>query len=403
MEAFNRPHVYRLSDRAHHLFEQLAQNPDNGASASLAKDIAMLSSLFTKERTRISARYLDDPALKAGYAAYFLPVNFAKVQLLLSEMPDDWAERSELSVLDIGAGPGTASLAVWDWLATHAQVNPPALHVTAVDHSTAALKQSARLWQIYGQEAPEGRAHLTTVAEQIEKLVRVGVSGAIHAPAPFDLIIVANCINELFQESSDPDTDRVTLLERLLASLRQDGTLMVVEPALRSTARALHRTRDRLLAQGVCTVYSPCLHDRSCPALLHPDDWCHEERPWDPPNWITAFDQAVGLIKDALKFSYVLLRKDGRVIVPRSPNVYRVVSELRILKGEKRAWLCNETGRPEVGRLDRLASTSNQALDSWRRGELVQIDRIIRKEREGKLSGLGRIPEDGVVRILREV
>jgi hypothetical protein len=111
----------------------------------------------------------------------------------------------------------------------------------------------------------------------------------------------------------------------------------------------------------------------------------------------------VGFIKDALKFSYLLLRTDGRTIVTRSPQTFRVVSELRELKGEKRAWLCNETGRPEVGRLDRLASPHNAAVDAWHRGAIVQIERIVRKEREGKVSALGRIERDAAVEIVRPV
>jgi hypothetical protein len=178
---------------------------------------------------------------------------------------------------------------------------------------------------------------------------------------------------------------------------------MIVEPALRQTARALHQMRNRLLKQGLCTVYSPCLHEGACPALDHPDDWCHEERPWQTPPAIAAIDREVGFIKDALKFCYLLLRTDGRTIVTRSPQTFRVVSELRELKGEKRAWLCNETGRPEVGRLDRKASLQNAAVDSWHRGAIVQIERIVRKIRDGKVSPVGRIESDAAVQIVRPV
>ena len=83
--------------------------------------------------------------------------------------------------------------------------------------------------------------------------------------------------------------------------------------------------------------------------------------------------------------------------------MYRVVSELRELKGEKRAWLCNEQGRQEVGRQDRLTSPQNVAFDRWHRGAIVQIEKIVRKERGGKVSSLGRIERDATVRIIRPV
>jgi hypothetical protein len=107
----------------------------------------------------------------------------------------------------------------------------------------------------------------------------------------------------------------------------------------------------------------------------------------------------VGFIKDALKFSYVLLRTDGRTIAERSPSTFRMVSELRKLKGDTRAWLCNELGRPEVGRLDRAQSTSNSAWNECQRGTIVRIESITRKEG----ATLGRIPENAAVDIVRFV
>jgi hypothetical protein len=161
---------------------------------------------------------------------------------------------------------------------------------------------------------------------------------------------------------------------------------MIVEPALRETTRALHHIRDRVISRGAATVYSPCLHERPCPALAHPDDWCHEERPWTPPAMVREIDREVGFIKDALKFSYLLLRKDGLTIVERSPAVYRVVSEVMAMKGEKRAWLCNETGRPLVGRLDKARSEANAPFDGWHRGAIVRVDQI---EPRGTIGRIG--------------
>src|SRR4029077_3056355 len=155
-------------------------------------------------------------------------------------------------------------------------------------------------------------------------------------------IIIANCLNELFSASIDPPAERAMVVVQLLPFLAPHGTIMIVEPALRQTARALHHVRNHLLKQGLCTVYSPCLHEGACPALDDPDDWCHEERPGETPPAIAAIDRDVGFIKDALKFYYQLLCRGDRTIVPRSPKTFRVVSKLRELKGEKRAWLCNE-------------------------------------------------------------
>ena len=363
----------------------------------LSTAVVELSRLFTIRRSALSHSYLESPTLAAAYLNYFLPVNLSKIQVLLNEMPVVLADEP-FSVLDLGSGPGTGALAVLDWW--HGRGNVSGLSVVAVDRSMTALQQAESLWRKYCRTA-----NLTGASLQACK-VDVGRTGwvkDVEPRVPFDLIILANCLNETHADATDPIAMRSSLVTELLARLAPQGTLMIVEPALRETSRALHQVRDRLLQEKRCTVYSPCLHENNCPALINPYDWCHEERAWAPPAFIQEIDGEVGFIKDALKFSYLLLRKDGKTIVDRRPDVYRVVSELRHLKGEKRAWLCNETGRPEIGRQDRLASSQNAAFDEWNRGAIVKIERIAHKEKAGKLSALGRIDQDCVVKLVQSI
>jgi hypothetical protein len=257
-----------------------------------------------------------------------------------------------------------------------------------------------RLWVAYGQSSGSHSAVLKPIHANLE---RAGSLESYKQEGPFELIVMANTLNELWRGARDSVGARVTFVRGLLDLLVPHGTLIVMEPALRDTSREFQQVRDRLLEAGACTVYSPCLHDGRCPALVKPDDWCHEERPWTPPAIVSEIDEVVGFIKDALKFSYVILRKDGKTIVPRRPDVFRVVSELREMKGEKRAWLCNETGRPEVGRQDKLRSESNAGVDGWHRGAIVRISEIVRKERKGRESTIGRIPAEATVEIIRPV
>ncbi|MDH4084092.1 MAG: small ribosomal subunit Rsm22 family protein [Nitrospira sp.] len=361
----------------------------------IVQAIAELSRRFNRERSSLNQTYLDNRLLSTAYLQYFLPVNLAKIQVLLTELPAPEVVE-EFSVLDIGSGPGTGALAVLDWW--YQRRVPCAVSVTAIDRSTGALRQARQLWNGYCQAAGLGEIDLQTVEGDLERRAWVA---PVSKRAPFDLMILANALNEVHVEASDQIIARTAFVEEALSLLDAHGTMMIVEPALRETSRALHQVRDRLLQEKHCTIYSPCLHENNCPALVKPDDWCHEERAWEPPALIQEIDSEVGFIKDALKFSYLLLRKDGKTIVDRQPDVHRVVSELRELKGEKRAWLCNETGRSEIGRQDRLASPHNKAFDQWHRGAIVQIEKIVHKERGGKVSALGRIEPDAAVRIVR--
>jgi len=405
MQPFNEKKATSLSSQILTVLAKVAYEGDL-QGGGLAQAVVNLSRLFTTTRATLPPRYLDDPVHAAAYFSYFLPVNLSKVQVLLDELPEDSGTDTPdrpMAVLDLGCGPGTGALALLDWLWHRSPERAKSVSVLAADASQEPLRDAERLWDAYCQEVGISTSGLRCVEGNLEHPLKGNLGKQIVRGGPYDLIMMANCLNELFPASVDPPAERAAVVGKLLPFLAPHGTIMIVEPALRQTARALHHVRNHLLKQGLCTVYSPCLHEGACPALDHPDDWCHEERPWQTPPVIAALDRDVGFIKDALKFSYLLLRTDGRTIVTRSLQTFRVVSELRELKGEKRAWLCNETGRPEVGRLDRKASPRNEALDSWHRGAIVQIERIVRKEREGKVSSVGRIESDAAVQIVRPV
>lgn len=374
---------------------------DPGGVQDLSHGVADLSRLFTRNRQELERQYLADDRLRLAYLSYFLPVNAAKVETILEELPERDVQVQNIHadapvrVLDVGSGPGTASLAVLDWMQRPSR-RQRRIEVTAVDSVRAALDEAKNLWNTYCRISATDHARLHCVHSNLE---RNTWAKCIDPSNPYHVIIIANTLNELYRTSHDPVQRQVQLIQALLERLDHNGALIIIEPALKQTTRNLHRVRDQLLALQACTVYSPCLHEQSCPALIKEDDWCHEERPWVPPSWIAAIDQEVGFIKDALKFSYVILRKDGARIVPRNQDVFRLVSELRTLKGDTRAWLCNETGRAEVGRLDRDEAESNASVGEWHRGAIVRISGIERKSS----GSIGRVKPTTSVRMIRPV
>ena len=77
--------------------------------------------------------------------------------------------------------------------------------------------------------------------------------------------------------------------------------------------------------------------------------------------------------------------------------MYRVVSEMMVMKGDRRAWLCNQEGRPLVGRLEKARSEANAAFDRWHRGAIVRVDQI------GRRGAVGRIGSEAKVELIRPV
>lgn len=342
------------------------QGPDG--LRRLAASVGRLSRLLTSERDRLPEAYLQDRDLREAYFRYFLPANRAKIHIPLEELslhPARLLAREHLRVLDIGSGPGTAVLGILDYF--RGRSARPALECTAVDAVSGNLREAERLFR---EESPQyGPATLRTVVRTLGK--PSDVEGA------YDLVVLSNVLNELFLGRPDRGERRVELLTGIMNdALAPTGSCIIIEPSLRETTRDLLTVRDALAAAGY-TIYSPCLSQAPCPALVHPKDWCHEERAWQPPQLIKEIDELVGLRKDALKFSYVVVRRDGHAFAECfGEGTFRVVSEPLVSKGKRELYLCGRGNRRFAMRQDKDAAPANAAFEALQRGDVVRFENL---------------------------
>jgi ribosomal protein RSM22 (predicted rRNA methylase) len=352
---------------------------------SLAAEVIRLSRLLTKDRASIPIAYLKDKGLRKAYLLYYLPSNLLKIQLPLKELSlhqKNILSKEYLRILDIGSGPGSATLGVLDFFSRLEK--KPVLEFTAADHVAENLKDAAAYFASY-QERCRTDASLHTVKTSVEKLEPL-------LKGHHDLIILSNVLNELFRNDEDRIVRRVDILNKIAKRfLAHDGSCIIIEPALHDTSREMLLVRDGLLAQGF-HVYSPCLMNENCPALINPKDWCHEDVTWEPPALIKEIDKLAGLRKDSLKFSYMVLRKDDLSLKDiYGPDSFRIVSEPIISKGKIEFYLCGKGGRRLIVRLDKDKSPANEAFGAVKRGDIVSFVKLLD---EGKRYKVG---EDTVV------
>jgi ribosomal protein RSM22 (predicted rRNA methylase) len=221
------------------------------------------------------------------------------------------------------------------------------------------------------------------------KTVRSTIEHAPHlATSSFDLIMLSNVLNEIFVHDEDRIARRTVLLAEILNRLlADDGSCIIIEPALRETSVEMLKVRDGLLERGF-HIYAPCLCRSACPALANPKDWCHEDLAWDPPEMIRELDKLTGLRKDSLKFSYLVFRKDSQSLLGLyGENAFRVVSEPLVSKGKIEFYLCGESGRRLVTRLDKDATTQNETFERLQRGNVAGFEQLVD---EGKRYKVGK-------------
>jgi SAM-dependent methyltransferase len=311
----------------------------------VAAGVRRLSEGLTRQRELAGARYFDDPKLLGAYLLFYWPISYAQARQVLGELP-----RMGRSALDLGSGPGPLAFAALD-----AGVR----EVTAADRSRDALQLAMKL-AMEGEEALATRVWDPTRKDRLPE-------------GKFDLISAGHLLNELFGQGPAALERREALLIEVLAALKPQGTLLLIEPALRDTSRSLLALRDRLVARGFA-VRAPCLYRGPCPALERAGDWCHAERSWRMPAQVEAIARAAGLHKEALKMSYLALAPANEAwSEPPSGRVFRIVSEPLEGKGRQRYMGCGPEGRLGLALQEKHRTDSNGAFFSLQRGDVVAI------------------------------
>ncbi len=330
------------------------------------------------DRTLVGTRYLADPTLRSEYVRDIAPRTAVALGKILREtFPDPGARAHPLRVLDLGAGTGAAGAAVRAHFGNDTDLS-------SVDQIPAA-----------------GVGHVADITK-IRSLSQVKRAGR-----PFDLLIAAHVLNELYLDETP--LERPGRLAALVADwcrflLTDLGTLIVVEPALRETSRALLGVRDHLVTSGL-RIVAPCFFAGPCPALLRERDWCHDAGESHDVageklaargilNRGPAGGSPGGRIAHRVDFSYLVIRGSGDP--PTDPTLLRIVSDPLPEKGRLKLFGCGLSGRQPIVRLDRHASAANADFDQLKRGDVVRIERAT-----SATDGMRVVPDSTVSRPTR--
>lgn len=331
----------------------------------LAASVLRLSDILTRERVLLPTAYLAEADLREAYVHYFLPPNMAKIQIVLEELarhPAGLFSRQTLRIMDLGSGPGTAIAGALHFFSR--QVPRPVLECIAVDQVSDNLTLAEELF-VRTRDSIGMQARLQTVCSSL-------MSARSTVKGPCDLLILSNVLNELFPGEGRAVEKRSAMLHELCSAvLAEDGTCLIIEPALRETSRDLLAVRDTMISIGY-VIYGPCLGGKQCPARENPKDWCHEDIPWQPTWIMTEIDRLTGLRKDSLKFSWLVIRKDDRSLSDiHGTNCFRVVSEQMPSKGKLEYFICNGINRRRVVRLNKDTSGENKEYSDLHRGDII--------------------------------
>jgi SAM-dependent methyltransferase len=331
----------------------------------LAQAVAALSRVYTRERGEIEGRASDAHA-HAARAQFFLPRDLVKVLGPVRDLAriQRIPEGPTLRVLDVGAGLGATSFGLARALKLHA---PEVQKVKVL-----ALERDTRALAFFSALANE----LATLTDEFVPLEVEAKPLDITRSLPegtFDVVLLGFVLNELY--ASEPAQSQIAARAELLTKLAQKispkGVIIVLEPALKPSTRALMAVRD-VLAEGAEKpfVLAPCIRTGACPMLEGERDWCHEELAFALPPALARVARAAGLRFEGLSYAELVL---GNVARKEHAGV-RVVSERLESKGKLELYGCGERGLTRFSLLSRDESTHNRAFSEAVRGEELLFD-----------------------------
>jgi ribosomal protein RSM22 (predicted rRNA methylase) len=230
----------------------LAAALDGALDGVSRKDLAARAAAQTAAyRSGGTSRPIASDLDALAYALARMPATFAANAAVFARLVQAMPDFAPASLLDVGAGPGTASwaaLAAWPAIAA----------VTMRDHNPA-LRALAR--------------RLTDAGPLAGAEIVAGDAG--EATGKADLAVASYVLAEM------PDDDAARLARRLWQ--QADRALVLIEPGTPAGFARIRAARAALIEAGA-HVAAPCTHDNMCPMAEsigasrsdnQISDWCH--------------------------------------------------------------------------------------------------------------------------------
>ena len=268
-----------------------------------------------------------------AYALARMPATYAAVTASLNALREITPGFAPNSLLDVGAGPGTAS-----WAAAEAFSSLRDFTLLDANDALRALaldlfRESSRLRGLR-YERGEARA-------------------ALAKGEAADLVVASYVIGEI------GEAERRDLAELMWQKTRD--TLLVIEPGTPAGHARIIALRAQLIAAGA-HVAAPCPHDGQCP--LSAPDWCHFTQRL-PRSQAHRQLKSAELPYEDEKFAYVALTR-----APVAQRPARVLAQPVVSKVEVTAKLCTPEGLA-ITKAPRRAKADYAAARRWRWGDAV--------------------------------
>lgn len=270
-------------------------------------------SVLRKARNTLSESYrqknssesiFSDEAKRLAYLATRFPATYAAVHFVIQHLLEQNPNFICHKILDLGAGPATASLAALDLL-------PNSNEFILIERSKEAISLGKQLFN------PTNQEWICKDLKEVESFPRA------------DLAILSYSLGE------------IKPIESIIDNLWKAGinTIAIIEPGTPEGYRTILQARDLFLRSGA-HIIAPCPHAKSCP--IKAGDWCHFSTRLERTKLHRLLKEGTLGFEDE-KFSYLVVSREPKEIT----NQARILRHPLKGSGHVRLTLCTHEGNFE--------------------------------------------------------
>lgn len=314
------------------IVEALARQLEQAPREPLRRAQQHLSEVYRSGgHSNVAIRTAEDAL---AYAVVRMPATYAACAAVFDQFAGAVPDVTPRSVLDIGAGPGTASFAAANRWSSIRSVTLCEPHPQMAALSKCLCDADPRL----------------TCRPSVAR--RLG-----EVTGPFDLVVASYVLTE----QDEADTSAL-----VAAALRlSTGYLVLIEPGTTRGYQRLMAARATALAAGL-SIVAPCPGDGPCP--LADEDWCHFKVRLNRLREHRLIKRADTPFEDE-PYSYLVIAKQP--LAERAP-IARLLREPKIAKAEIALTLCTASGLAKRT-IPRRNKAAYKAAKHWSAGDAFEV------------------------------
>lgn len=199
------------------------------------------------------------------YSMYYLPLNIPKVQSTFLDLMKRKKLPRNIEIFDVGSSVGTTAFAIMDLIVLldnlcHLLGEEPIFESVGLSF----IEGSEDNIKVFNENLSyfKGRmsSFITNDKFVIKTPLNIDITKDFNISDKYDVIVFSNILNELCYEN------RKKAVLKLSENLKEDGAIIIIEPATETKAEGLNRLKYDVTKESGLNCIAPCGVSESCKA-----------------------------------------------------------------------------------------------------------------------------------------